>query len=125
MAGTAAAAAADAVRRESIGRLGLPFSAGRPRLRYWPGADVTPAQVADEVNAMADAGFGGFEIGDVRNSEHVAMPAARYGWGSPAWKDGVAAALRTQPPAAWRPTPTSVRTGPQWPPEFTRTMTRQ
>ncbi len=97
----------------SEGMLGLSSTASKPRFRYWwPGADVTPAQIAAEINAMADAGFTGFEIGDVRNSEHEAMPAARYGWGSPAWKAGLAAALRT---AQARGLTADIYIGPYWP----------
>jgi hypothetical protein len=114
------AAAARAAQRPAAGaglpaRLSFPDvpPASRPRFRYWwPGADVTPAQIAAEVNAIADAGFAGFEIGDVRNSEHEAMPAARYGWGSPAWKDGLAAALRT---AQARGLEADIYIGPYWP----------
>jgi hypothetical protein len=73
---------------------------------------VTPAQIVTEVNAIADAGFAGFEIADVRNSEHVVMPAARYGWGSPAWKDGLAAALQA---AQARGLMADITIGPYWP----------
>jgi hypothetical protein len=91
----------------------LPSGTSRARFRYWwPGADVTPARITAEVNAIADAGFGGFEIGDVRNSEHEAMPDARYGWGSPAWQAGLAAALRA---ARARGLQADVTIGPYWP----------
>lgn len=106
--GTATASAAT-----GDGRPWQPAAGYRPRFRYWwPGADVTPGQVTAEVNAIADAGFGGIEIGDVRNSEHEAMPVARYGWGTPAWQAGLAAALRT---AQARGLSVDIYIGPYWP----------
>lgn len=110
------AAAAGAAETPAAGANSATFSlspVSRPRFRYWwPGADVTPAQITAEVNAIADAGFAGFEIGDVRNSEHEAMPAARYGWGTPAWKEGLAAALRA---AQARDLEADIYIGPYWP----------
>jgi hypothetical protein len=41
-----------------------------------------------------------------------AMPAARYGWDSPAWKAGLAAALRT---AQARGLTADIYIGPYWP----------
>ncbi|MET9084894.1 glycosyl hydrolase [Streptomyces sp. NPDC004237] len=95
------------------GTLAIPDSARRPAFRYWwPGAGVTPQQITREVNAMADAGFGGFEIADVRNTETEAMPVRSYGWGSPAWKEGVIAALRA---AKARRLRVDLTVGPYWP----------
>ncbi|MEU9737456.1 glycosyl hydrolase [Streptomyces sp. NPDC048002] len=85
----------------------------RPNFRYWwPGGGITPAEVTKEVEAMAAAGFGGFEIGDVRNSEMQAMPVQQYGFGTPSWKDGVTAALRT---AARHGMQVDLTIGPYWP----------
>ncbi|OIJ68530.1 glycosyl hydrolase [Streptomyces mangrovisoli] len=95
------------------GTLALPDTGRRPAFRYWwPGGGVTPQQIAKEVDAMADAGFGGFEIADVRNSEMVPMPVRSYGWGTPAWKEGVIAALRT---AERRGLHVDLTLGPYWP----------
>jgi hypothetical protein len=88
-------------------------NAAKPRFRYWwPGAYAEPAQVAREVGAMAEAGFGGFEIADVRNTEPGPLPPEIYGWGSPRWKAAVVAALRA---AADRGLEADLTIGPYWP----------
>ncbi|MFG2949347.1 glycosyl hydrolase [Streptomyces adustus] len=113
---------ASALPRESAGQAASGAVTGtfeaktvhqRPMFRYWwPGGGVTPAEVTKEVEAMAAAGFGGFEIGDVRNSEMNPMPVQQYGWGTPAWQDGVTAALRT---AARHGLQADLTIGPYWP----------
>jgi hypothetical protein len=85
----------------------------RPRFRWWwPGGAIDPAEVSREVNAIADAGFGGFEIADVRDSITVAMDPKVYGWGSPRWVAGVEAALAT---AAKRGLAADITIGAHWP----------
>lgn len=110
----AAGAAGGAVSFPQLrGRLATPSVDERPNFRWWwPGADVTPGEIAREINAMADKGFGGFEIGDVRNSEMEAMPDARYGWGSPAWQAGVLQALRSAKANGFK---FNTYIGPYWP----------
>ncbi|TPD60620.1 hypothetical protein FIV46_07785 [Emcibacter nanhaiensis] len=68
----------------------------RPRLRWWwPGGYIEPSQIEKEVRQMAAAGFGGFEIADVRDGVTVSMDPEIYGWGSPRWIAGVEQALET------------------------------
>lgn len=60
----------------------LPEPAQRPMFRWWwPGGAIEFDQIEREVNAMADAGFGGFEIADVRDGTRVPMDPKVYGWG--------------------------------------------
>ncbi|MEQ6899690.1 glycosyl hydrolase [Nocardioides sp. YIM 152588] len=88
-------------------------AATRGRFRYWwPGAYPDPAEVATEVRAIADAGFGGFEIADVRDSVYEVMPPEEYGWGSPRWKAAVLAAVRT---ANQRGIKADITLAPHWP----------
>jgi hypothetical protein len=62
-------------------------------LRYWwPGGWIDPEVLKEEVEAIARAGFGGAEIGDVRDSIPIAMGPEIYGWGQNRWNDGVYAA---------------------------------
>ncbi|MBT0670660.1 hypothetical protein HT136_20030 [Novosphingobium profundi] len=69
-------------------------AAQRPRLRWWwPGGAIDPAEVRREVADMARAGFGGFEIADVRDSVTVPLDPAIFGWGSERWIAGVEAAF--------------------------------
>lgn len=69
--GAAAASAAEATAAAPGGQPPWrPTPASKPRFRYWwPGADVTPGQVTAEVNAIADAGFGGIAPGPSRARE--------------------------------------------------------
>ncbi|MGX1547872.1 glycosyl hydrolase [Streptomyces adustus] len=117
LSGTASALPRESAGQAASGSVTGTFEAKtvhqRPMFRYWwPGGGVTPAEVTKEVEAMAAAGFGGFEIGDVRNSEMIPMPVQQYGWGTPAWKDGVTAALRT---AARHGMQADLTIGPYWP----------
>ena len=92
----------------------LAFTADkRPRLRYWwPGGGITPAEIVNEVHAMADAGFGGFEICDVMNSEHIVLTDPALYFGSAQWNAGLVAALRT---AEQRGLRADLYIGPGWP----------
>ncbi|KAL4797547.1 hypothetical protein BDV19DRAFT_387350 [Aspergillus venezuelensis] len=75
------------------GRLPDTSSDNAPRFRYWwPGGWIDPGVVRDEVKAIALAGFGGAEIGDVRDSISEAMNPAIYGWAQERWNAGVLAA---------------------------------
>jgi len=85
----------------------------RPRFRYWwPGSYIEPEIVAKEMNAMADAGFGGVEITDVRDGTSVEMDPKVYGWGNKRWVAGVEAAMET---ALERGMAVDITIGPKWP----------
>lgn len=85
----------------------------RPRFRYWwPGSYIEPEIVAKEINAMADAGFGGVEITDVRDGTTVKMDPKVYGWGNKRWVAGVEAAMET---ALERGMAVDITIGPKWP----------
>ncbi|RDW78827.1 uncharacterized protein DSM5745_05679 [Aspergillus mulundensis] len=77
------------------GRLPETSSYEAPRFRYWwPGGWIEPEIVRDEVEAIALAGFGGAEIGDVRDSITEAMDPKVYGWAQERWNAGVLAAYQ-------------------------------
>ncbi|MCX4816274.1 glycosyl hydrolase [Streptomyces sp. NBC_01239] len=92
-----------------------PAKSVRPRFRWWwPDGLVDPVEIAREVDQMADAGFGGAEIAAVHHSitDTSVLDTARHGWGSPAWRAGVTAALRQ---AARRGLTIDLTLGPSWP----------
>lgn len=85
----------------------------RPRIRWWwPGGAIEPAEVAREVDVLADAGFGGFEIADVRDNITVPMDPRVYGWGGERWLAGVEAALRAAERRKLKP---DLTIGAHWP----------
>jgi len=68
-----------------------PPASVRPQVRWWwPGGTIDPAEIRREVAVIADAGFGGFEIADVRDSIVSKIDPATQGWeaqpGTRAWK---------------------------------------
>ncbi|KAL4948111.1 hypothetical protein BDW69DRAFT_203797 [Aspergillus filifer] len=86
----------DARTEEWRGQVPVPSSYEAPRFRYWwPGGWIDPDVVKEEVEAISLAGFGGAEIGDVRDSITVAMDPKVYGWGQDRWNTGVLAAYET------------------------------
>ncbi|MFJ8486809.1 glycosyl hydrolase [Streptomyces sp. NPDC094038] len=92
-----------------------PAKAVRPKFRWWwPDGLVDPAEIAREIDQMADAGFGGAEIAAVHHSiaDTSVLDTARHGWGSAPWREGVRAALRQ---AARRGLTVDLTLGPSWP----------
>ncbi|WP_168798220.1 glycosyl hydrolase, partial [Nocardioides sp.] len=82
---------------------------------WWPHGLVDPAQIAREVDQVADAGFGVLEIADVTHSlraRNIAIDVARHGWGTPSWVAGVKAALAR---ATKREVRIDLTVGPSWP----------
>ncbi|KAL3482822.1 hypothetical protein BJX62DRAFT_245495 [Aspergillus germanicus] len=103
----------DTDREKWRGELPVPSSYDAPRFRYWwPGGWIDPEVVKEEVEAMALAGFGGAEIGDVRDSITVAMDPEVYGWGQERWNDGVHAAYQA---AHEHDLHMDLTLGPHWP----------
>lgn len=93
--------------------MGLPTADQLPKFRWWwPGGYVNPEQIEKDVEAMADAGFGGFEIADVRDGVQVPMDPKIYGWGSKRWIAGVERALEV---AARRGLKADITLGAHWP----------
>ncbi|MFJ3670385.1 glycosyl hydrolase [Streptomyces sp. NPDC090106] len=87
----------------------------RPKFRWWwPDGLVDPAEIAREIDQMADAGFGGAEIAAVHHSikDKSVLDTAHHGWGSTSWREGVEAALRQ---AARRGLTIDLTLGPSWP----------
>ncbi|MDH6622502.1 hypothetical protein M2271_000289 [Streptomyces sp. LBL] len=87
----------------------------RPKFRWWwPDGLVDPAEIAREIDQIADAGFGGAEIAAVHHSikDKSVLDTAHHGWGSTPWRDGVEAALRQ---AARRGLTVDLTLGPSWP----------
>jgi hypothetical protein len=97
----------------SFARPGLGTAAG---FRWWwPHGLVDPAEVAREVDQVADAGFGVLEVADVTHSlraRGIDIDTETYGWSTPAWVEGVKAAL-TQ--AVKRNVRIDLTVGPSWP----------
>lgn len=82
---------------------------------WWPHGAVDPAEVAREVDQVADAGFGSLEIADVTHSlraRDIEIDLDRHGWGTGAWRDGVKAALRR---GDQRDVRIDITVGPSWP----------
>ncbi|WP_264556877.1 glycosyl hydrolase [Halocatena marina] len=75
---------------------GDPNADVRPKFRWWwPSGNVEPEEITDEVNSIADAGFGGAEIAYVNFAQIGANNnAEKFDWGSPAWNQGVETALQ-------------------------------
>ncbi|KAI8160285.1 hypothetical protein K4K49_003092 [Colletotrichum sp. SAR 10_70] len=98
------------------GQVSEPSAYQRARFRWWwPGGWIEPDQVAAEITSIADAGFGGGEIGDVRDSVKGAMDPAVYGWGEERWDDGVLTAYEQ---AAKLGVHVDMTLGPHWPTGF-------
>ncbi|MEU0039838.1 glycosyl hydrolase, partial [Streptomyces sp. NPDC006333] len=87
----------------------------RPKFRWWwPDGLVRPDEIRREIDQIADAGFGGAEIGAVHHSvtDTAVLDTAHHGWGSASWVAGVEAALAQ---AARRGITVDLTIGPSWP----------
>src|SRR3954449_6440642 len=90
-----------------------PSRAVQPKFRWWwPNALVDNQEIANEVDQMADAGFGGAEITDVHHSATAPLDPAGHGWGTTAWTDAVQTALER---AKARGMTIDLTAGPSWP----------
>lgn len=79
---------------------------------WWPHGLVDPAEIAREVDQIADAGFGGVEIQDVHHSVREDLDPQGHGWGTPAWLTAVETALRRAKKRGLR---VDLALGPSWP----------
>lgn len=79
---------------------------------WWPHGMVDAAELRREIDAIADAGFGGVEIADVHHSVHEEIDPERFGWGTPAWVAALETALKA---ANRRGVVVDVTIGPSWP----------
>jgi hypothetical protein len=79
---------------------------------WWPHGLVDPAEIAREVDQIADAGFGGVEIQDVHHSSRQDLDSAGHGWGTAPWRAAVVTALRR---ARARGLTVDLAVGPSWP----------
>ncbi|TDT97302.1 glycosyl hydrolase family 2 [Streptomyces sp. 846.5] len=87
----------------------------RPKFRYWwPDGLVAPAEIAREIDQIADAGFGGVEISANHHSitDVDVLQPKTYGWGTAPWNAGVESALEQ---AARRGISVDITVGPSWP----------
>ncbi len=109
----AALAAAPAQAATFAERFAAPARQYQPKFRWWwPNALVDNAEIQNELDQMADAGFGGAEIADVHHSSTVALDPAGHGWGTAAWTSAVQAALER---AKARGMTIDLTVGPSWP----------
>lgn len=131
-AAVGAAGAAGAAAAGVAGPAGAPGAAGLPKdlakafrkpgtataagfRWWWPHGLVDPAEIAREVDQVADAGFGVLEVAVVTHSlraRGIEIDVAKHGWGSPSWVAGVKAALAR---AAKRDVRVDITVGPSWP----------
>ncbi|MBB4663784.1 glycosyl hydrolase [Conexibacter arvalis] len=96
-----------------IGRFAAPDRAVQPRFRWWwPHGMVDHAEIAREIDQIADAGFGGVEIADVHHSVKTPLDPAGTGWGTPTWVAAVEVALKQ---ARKRGVIVDMTLGPSWP----------
>lgn len=79
---------------------------------WWPGAYSSDEEIVREVNEIADAGFGGFEIADVYDSVTEELDPEVYGWGTDNWNHAVEVALQA---AKDRGLVVNITVGPHWP----------
>ncbi|PRX51398.1 alpha-L-rhamnosidase-like protein [Prauserella shujinwangii] len=79
---------------------------------WWPHGMVEPAEIRREIDAIADAGFGGVEIADVHHSIGEPLDPAGTGWGTPPWVRALEAALDQ---GNRRGVIVDVTIGPAWP----------
>lgn len=115
--GSGAAAEAPGRFPAASGRFAAAFAAPPRAVQakfrwWWPHGMVDPAEIAREIDQIADAGFGGVEIADVHHSISEPMDPAGQGWGTPPWVAAVEAAL-TQ--AKKRGVIVDLTIGPSWP----------
>ncbi len=92
-----------------------PGTATRPGFRWWwPDGLVDPAEIRREIDQIADGGFGRVEMAGVHHSitDASVLDSATHGWGTPAWRAGVQAALEQ---AARRDVTVDLTIGPAWP----------
>jgi len=90
-----------------------PPPASRPQIRWWwPGGTITPDEIRKEANQIIDAGFGGFEIADVRDSIMARIDPRVQGWASAPWNEALIAAIEE---AYRRGVTPSITLGPHWP----------
>lgn len=96
-----------------IGRFAAPAREVQPKFRWWwPHGYVDKAEIAREIDQIADAGFGGVEIADVHHSVKTPLDPAGTGWGTPTWVAAVEVALRQ---ARKRGVIVDMTLGPSWP----------
>ncbi|ETS75576.1 hypothetical protein PFICI_12520 [Pestalotiopsis fici W106-1] len=75
---------------DQTGSIDIPSLYESPRFRWWwPGGWIDADEVADEITAIVNAGFGGGEIADVQDSVKVDLDPAVYGWGQERWNAAV------------------------------------
>jgi hypothetical protein len=97
------------------GRFLNPGKGARPGFRWWwPDGLVDPAEIRAEIDQIAAAGFGRMEIAGVHHSitDASVLDTAHHGWGTPAWRAGVQAALEQ---AVRREVTVDITLGPAWP----------
>lgn len=80
----------EAVSSSGAVRLSSPTLYQSPRFRWWwPEGWVDPDEIESEITEIITAGFGGAEISDVWDSDHVYMDPKIYGFGESRWNAAV------------------------------------
>lgn len=91
-----------------------PTASERIQIRtWWPSANITDEQIAEEVCQIAEAGFGGIElIGISEGFNSAQIDASIYGWSTEAWNHAVNTLMSE---AAKYGMSVDLTIGPRWP----------
>ncbi|VUC32724.1 unnamed protein product [Clonostachys rosea] len=96
--------------------LGKPTLYQCPRFRWWwPGGWIEPEEVTEEIQSIINSGFGGGEIGDVRDSITEPSDPKIYGWAQERWNKGISAAYTQSNKMGGY---VDLTLGPHWPTGF-------
>ncbi|CAG9947659.1 unnamed protein product [Clonostachys rosea f. rosea IK726] len=106
-------------RRDNAGAtFGKPTLYQCPRFRWWwPGGWIEPEEVVKEIQSIINSGFGGGEIGDVRDSITQPSDPKIYGWAQEPWNKGILAAYTQSNKMGGY---VDLTLGPHWPTGFPR-----
>ncbi|CAG9996931.1 unnamed protein product [Clonostachys byssicola] len=103
-------------RDNAAATLGKPSIYQCPRFRWWwPGGWIEPEEVTEEIQSIINSGFGGGEIGDVRDSITQPSDPKIYGWAQERWNKGLLAAYTQSNKMG---SYVDLTLGPHWPTGF-------
>ncbi|EEG30756.1 hypothetical protein CLOSTMETH_01612 [[Clostridium] methylpentosum DSM 5476] len=80
---------------------------------WWPSADLSDEQIADEVRQIAEAGFGGMEIICIpQGYDTTQIDTEKYGWGTEGWNRAM---VKVMEEAEKYNLQVDMTIGPRWP----------